>query len=110
MKKIVALVLVLLAAAACEQGSGSYAQIVVVNDAEYNGTEENIEDYEIEEAIGEITKKVPPDAIPDNYQSNMFEEGTVIYAVKNNPDFIILKDGEEELYLLEKVSENHIEE
>lgn len=83
---------------------------MVVNDAEYSGTEGNIEDYEIEGAIGKITKKVPPDAIPGNYQSNMFEEGTVIYAVKNNSDFIILKDSEEEPYLLEKVSENHIQE
>lgn len=108
MKKLFMLLWTLMLMAGCDQGTGkgSFAQIVVVNGIEYNGTEEKLEDYEVDRPIGNVLKEVPPNVSPDNFQSNFFEEGAVIYAVKKSMDFIIVKDGEDNLYLLQKAPGN----
>lgn len=109
MKKLFKLLWILILLSGCDQGmgKGSFAQIVVVNGIEYNGTEEKLEDYEVDRPIGNVLKEVPPNVSPENFQSNFFEEGAVIYAVKNSTDFIIVKDVEENLHLLQKVSGNN---
>jgi len=81
---------------------GSYATIVVVNNTEYNGTEEELEDYEVDKSIGTVIKKVHASHFPRNNQSNFFEEGSVIYSVKNETNFIIVEDNDGELHLLQK--------
>lgn len=89
---------------ACNQSTsgGSYAIVVVVNNTEYNGTEEELEDYEVDKTIGTVIKKVHASHFPRNNQSNFFAEGSVIYSVKDAIDFIIVEDNDGELYLLQK--------
>jgi hypothetical protein len=89
---------------ACNQSTsvGSYAIIVVVNNTEYNGTEEKLEDYDVDKSIGTVIKKVHASHFPRNNQSNYFEEGSVIYSVKDETDLIIVEDNDGELRLLQK--------
>jgi GH25 family lysozyme M1 (1,4-beta-N-acetylmuramidase) len=77
MKKLLILIFFVMLLTACSQSTsgGSYAMIVVVNNIEYNGTEENLSDYEIEKSIGTVIKKVDVSRFPSNNQSNFFEEG-----------------------------------
>lgn len=89
---------------ACSQSTsgGSYAMIVVLNNIEYNGTEEKLDDYEIDKAIGKVNKKVDESQFPKNYQSNFYEEGSIIYSVKNENDFIIIENTDGKRHLLKK--------
>lgn len=93
---------------ACSQdtSSGSYAMILVVNGTEYNGTEAQLADYEADKVIGKVTKEVAPDVLPSNNQSNFFEEGTVIFSVKNNTEFVIAEDPGGERHLLQRAPGN----
>lgn len=105
MKKLFIILLIAIVLTACNQesdSSGSYAKIVVVNGNEYNGTQGNINEYEIKEEIGKITKRVEPKKLPENTQSNFYEEGSVIYSVKNETDFIMVENTKGELSLLKK--------
>ena len=68
----------------------------------YGGTEETIDDYEIDKMKGEITKKVPVDVFPSNNQSNVFEAGTIVYSVKGEDAFIIVEDPEGQKHLLQR--------
>ncbi|TFD94359.1 hypothetical protein [Jeotgalibacillus sp. R-1-5s-1] len=108
MRKTGVLLCCILFLAACNQTNTpeSFAQIVVVNDIEYGGTEEDIADYEVQNAIRNVVKKVPADVFPNNNESNFFEEGSIIYSVKNDTDFIIVEDREGERHLLQKAPGN----
>lgn len=103
MRKLCFAIMLTLVLAACSQGpsSGSYAMILVVNDTEYNGTEAHLADYEADQVIGKVTKKVPPNVFPANNQSNFFEEGTVVFSVKNETTFVIAEDPAGERHLLQ---------
>ncbi|TDL31502.1 hypothetical protein E2R51_14165 [Jeotgalibacillus sp. S-D1] len=103
MKKMLFLFIVIFLTA-CNQAntSGSYAMIVVVNDNEYNGTEKDINDYELKDEIGKVTKKVSADVFPNNYQSNFFEKGSIIYSVKSDMKFIVVEDTKGERHLLQE--------
>lgn len=103
MKRLIFIAILVLILAACGEkaGLGSYAMIVVVNNTEYNGTEETKDGYEIDKMKGKITKKVPADVFPANNQSNFFEEGTVVYSVKDETEFVIAEDPEGERHLLQ---------
>lgn len=89
---------------ACSQStsSDSYAMIVVVNNIVYSGSEEKLEDFRIDKSIGTVIKKVNASQFPSNNQSNFFEEGSIIYSVKDDTDFIIIEDNEGEFHLLQK--------
>lgn len=90
---------------ACNQvttSSGSYAMIVVINGIDYNSTEEDLSNYDIDQVIGTVTKKVERTKFPNNTQSNFYQEGSIIYSVKNETDFIIVENKEGELSLLHK--------
>lgn len=103
MKRLIFIAILVLILAACgqEAGSGSYAMIVVVNNTEYNGTEETMDAYEIDKMKGKITKKVPTGVFPGNNQSNFFEEDTIVYSVKDETEFVIVEDPEGERHLLQ---------
>lgn len=109
MKKILFFVFITVLLVACNQenSSESYAMIVVVNNTEYNGAEANLTDYEEDEVIGKISKKVSVEVFPDNNQSNFFEEGSIIYSVKDNSKYIIVIDKKGERSLLQKSPGNN---
>ncbi|WP_026581267.1 membrane lipoprotein lipid attachment site-containing protein [Bacillus sp. J33] len=104
MKKTLIIIFIVMLLTACSQSTSgrSYAMIVVVNNIEYNGTEENVSDYKIEKTIGTIIGQVDAGQFPSNNQSNFFEKGSVIYSVKNETDFIIIEDTKGDLFLLQK--------
>ena len=102
MKKVLSIAVLSLVLVACSQETGSYAIIVVVNDVEYGGTQETLDGYETDKIKGEITKKVPADVFPANNQSNFFEEGTIVYSVKDEDEFIIVEDPEGQKHLLQR--------
>ena len=85
--------------------NGSYAMIVVVNDKEYNGTEEKLDVLKQRSAeISKILKKTKAYEMPqENSQSNYFPVGSIIYSVKGTEDFIIVKDRDDKQWLLQKV-------
>lgn len=76
--------------------------IVIMNDMEYSAATNELDSYEIGPAIGTISRKVKPNIYPGNNQSNFLEEGSVIYSVKNEEEFIIAENADGELYLLKK--------
>lgn len=102
MKKILSIAVLSLILTACGQETGSYAMIVIINDIEHGGTEEKLDAYEIDKMIGKITKKVPANVFPANNQSNFFEEGTIVYSVKDKTEFIIVEDLEGQKHLLQR--------
>ena len=102
MKGIFSIVLLSLMLAACSEKTGSYAMVVVMNDSEYGGTEETIDGYEIDKIIGTITKKVPADVFPANNQSNVFEAGTTVYAVKGENAFVIVEEPGGHKHLMQR--------
>ena len=106
LKKVLSIAVLSLILVACSQETGSYALIVVVNDGEYGGTEETLDGYETDKIKGEITKKVPADVFPANNQSNFFEEGTIVYSVKDEDEFIIVEDPEGQKHLLQHAPGN----
>ncbi|MFD1032853.1 hypothetical protein [Metaplanococcus flavidus] len=110
MKRLCFAIMISLVLAACSQGtsSGSYAMILVVNDTEYNGTEAHLTDYEADKVIGKVTKKVPPNVFPANNQSNFFEEGTVIFSVKDQTELVIAEDPAGERHLLQYAPGNDL--
>jgi hypothetical protein len=56
----------------------------------------------MDKSIGTVIEKVDASQFPSNNQSNFFEEGSIIYSVKNETDFIIIENTAGELYLLQK--------
>ena len=76
--------------------------IVIINDIEYNVASKQFDSYEIGKIKGTISKKVKYNIYPENNQSNYFEEGSIIYSVKNEDDFIIIENTDGERYLLQK--------
>ncbi|WP_100009905.1 hypothetical protein [Lentibacillus sediminis] len=96
------LMILIMLLAACNGSQGSYAIIVTYNNIEYSGSEESINDYEIDMKIGQVREKVKASSNPKNNQSNFFEEGSVIYSVKNETDFIIVENTNGDKYLLKK--------
>ncbi|AXI09190.1 hypothetical protein CUC15_09730 [Oceanobacillus zhaokaii] len=107
MKKLLIILMFAMVLTACSQDStsgGSYSMVVVINGIEYNGTNGNLIDYEIDEEIGRVSKKVEPHIFPENNQSNFYEEDSVIYSVKNETDFIIVENTKGEQSLLQKPS------
>ncbi|UKS54754.1 hypothetical protein [Exiguobacterium acetylicum] len=84
--------------------NGSYAMIVVVNNKEYNGTEEKLDVLKQRSAeISKILKKTKAYEMPqENSQSNSFSVGSTIYSVKGTDDFIIVKDKKNKKWLLQK--------
>ncbi|MGE1166152.1 hypothetical protein [Peribacillus simplex] len=86
-------------------GTGSSAVIVVVNNKEYNGTEDKLDkSKELGEEIGTVEKKTKPDKMPQENQSNYFGVGSKIYSVKGTEDYIIVIDKNNEKELLKKVT------
>lgn len=81
--------------------------IVVINNIEYSAATKQLDAYEIGPVIGTISRKVKPNIYPENKQSNFFEEGSVIYSVKNEDNFIIAENTDGELYLLRKAPERN---
>ena len=106
MKRLIYITMIVMMLTACGQETGSYAMIVVMNDTEYGGTEETLDAYEIDKMMGKITKKVPADVLPATNQSNFFEEGTIVYSVKDETDFVIVEDLEGQKYLLQRAPAN----
>ncbi|PYZ96580.1 hypothetical protein CR205_12785 [Alteribacter lacisalsi] len=104
MKNHLLVILLFMFLTACSQSNsgGSYATIVVVNNIEYGGSEENMSHYEIDKPIGKVTRKVNANQFPQNNQSNYFETDSVIYSVKNDPNFIIIENNNGDLQLLQK--------
>jgi hypothetical protein len=104
MKNHLIVILLFMFLTACSQSNlgGSYATIVVVNDIEYGGSEENLSNYEIDKLIGKVIKKVNANQFPKNNQSNYFEQDSVIYSVKNETNFIIIENTYGNLQLLQK--------
>lgn len=107
LKNILVLLIVstVLLLGACNQqtDNDSYAIIVVVDKKEYNGSETVIDDsIKIEEMIGEVEMKTPAEVMPENNQSNFFEDGTKIYSVKDTDQFIIVKDKNNVEHFLER--------
>lgn len=47
----------LLTACSLSTSGGSYAIIVVVNNTEYNGTEEKLEDYDVDKSLEQLLKR-----------------------------------------------------
>lgn len=87
--------------------NGSSAIIVVVDNKEYNGSETASNDsIKIGEMIGEVEKETPAEVMPENNQSNFFEVGTKIYAVKGTNQFVIVKDKNNVEHLLESAPGN----
>ncbi|WP_410501386.1 hypothetical protein RIF24_09385 [Exiguobacterium acetylicum] len=84
---------------------GSYAMIVIVNNKEYNGTEEKLDVLKQRGAeISKILKKTKAYEMPqENSQSNSFPVGSIIYSVKGTDDFIIVKDKKNKKWLLKKI-------
>lgn len=72
------------------QSQGSYAAILRVNGAEYQYAGENLDNYTLNQQIGKVEKKVPPEVLPrENYVSNYLPEGTVIFSVKENQNIVL---------------------
>lgn len=84
---------------------GSYAMIVIVNNKEYNGTEEKLDaSKQLGEKMSTILKKTKAYEMPqENSQSNYFPIGSIIYSVKGTEDFIIVKDLDDKKWILQKV-------
>ncbi len=84
----------------CNQASteeeGSSAMIVIVNDAEYSGTEDPFDaSKSLGEKISTITKQTKATELPkENNQSNYFPVESTIYSVKGTEDYIIVEDDE----------------
>ncbi|MBG9475776.1 hypothetical protein ABET11_23695 [Priestia megaterium] len=95
---------------ACNQEStgtdkGSSAVIIVVQNNEYNGTEDKLDkSKEIGEQIGTVEKKTKANEMPENNQSNYYEVGTKIYSVKGTEEYIIVEDKDNKKQLLKKVT------
>ncbi|MGG0285754.1 membrane lipoprotein lipid attachment site-containing protein [Peribacillus butanolivorans] len=110
MKKtlFILLIVYLVILTGCNQEStdtGSSAVIVIVNNKEYNGTEDKLDkSKELGEEIGTVEKKTKPDEMPKENQSNYFEVGSKIYSVKGTEDYIIVVDNNNEKELLKKVT------
>jgi hypothetical protein len=84
--------------------SGSYAAIVVINGKEYNGINtksDKDKDKEQGEKIGTITNKTKADVMPKESESNYYEVGSEIYAVKGTDKYIIVKTKDNKEMLLE---------
>ncbi|KZE15624.1 MULTISPECIES: hypothetical protein [Priestia] len=96
---------------ACNQEStgtnteSSSAIIVVVENKEYNGTEDKLDQkQEMGHQIGTIEKKTKATKMPaGNNQSNCFTVGSEIYSVKGTEDYIIVKDKDHKSHLMKKV-------
>ncbi|MEQ7803673.1 hypothetical protein C2I27_00660 [Priestia megaterium] len=95
---------------ACNQEStgtstGSSAIIVVVENKEYNGTEDKLDQkQEIGHQIGTIEKKTKANRMPEDHnQSNYFTVGAKIYSVKGTGDYIMVKDENNKSQLMKKV-------
>ncbi|MHA2961397.1 hypothetical protein [Priestia megaterium] len=96
---------------ACNQVStgtntgSSSAIIVVVENKEYNATEDKLDQkQEIGDQIGTIEKKTKATTMPKgNNQSNYFTVGSEIYSVKGTEDYIIVKDKDHKSQLMKKV-------
>ncbi|MGG3271858.1 hypothetical protein ABEP16_23395 [Priestia aryabhattai] len=107
------LVVYLTVLTACNQEStgtnteSSSAIIVVVENKEYNGTEDKLDQrQEIGDQIGTIEKKTKATKMPaGNNQSNYFyfTVGSEIYSVKGTEDYIIVKDKDHKSQLMKKV-------
>lgn len=95
----------------CNQSSteedGSSAMIVIVNNAEYTGTEDPLDASKpIGEKMSTITKQTKATESPkENNQSNYFPVESTIYSVKGTEDYIIVEDDEHKQWLLQKVRE-----
>lgn len=95
----------------CNQASteddGSSAMIVIVNDAEYTGTEDPLDASKpIGEKMSTITKQTKATESPkENNQSNYFPVESTIYSVKGTEDYIIVEDDKNKKWLLQKVRE-----
>ncbi|MCF8888762.1 MULTISPECIES: hypothetical protein [Priestia] len=96
---------------ACNQESTgenieSSAIIVVVENKEYNGTEDKLDQtQEIGDQIGTLKKKTKATTMPEgNNQSNYFTVGSEIYSVKGTEDYIIVKDKDHKSQLMKKVA------
>ncbi|WP_419883951.1 hypothetical protein ACN6MY_10965 [Peribacillus sp. B-H-3] len=77
--------------------SESYAATMRINGNYYDAVEnESQESYTIDKEIGKIEKKVPPteSRLKEDFVSNYLDEGTVIYASKEDKDvFLVKKEG-----------------
>lgn len=84
------------------ESTGSYAMMVVVNNKEYNGTEDTLDtSKQLGEEISKIIKKTNANEMPqENNQSNYFPVGSKIYAVKGKENYIIVKDKENKKWIL----------
>jgi len=106
-------VVYLIVLTACNQESlgtnteSSSAIIVVVENKEYNGTEDKLDQtQEIGDQIGTIEKKTKATTMPEgNNQSNYFTVGSEIYSVKGTEDYIIVKDKDHKSQLMKKVAQ-----
>jgi hypothetical protein len=93
--------------ASCTQenaGTKSYAMIVVINGYEYNFASYEVDaSMEIGKRIGIIEKKTERDEAPTENQSNFFEAGSKVHAVKGTDEYIIVIDNENKKTVLKKV-------
>ncbi|WP_026833024.1 hypothetical protein [Exiguobacterium undae] len=84
------------------ESTGSYAMMVVVNNKEYNGTEDTLDtSKQLGKEISRVIKKTKVHERPqENNQSNYFHVGSRIYSVKGTEKYIIVKDKENKKWVL----------
>ncbi|MEH7886593.1 hypothetical protein V7654_20010 [Bacillus sp. JJ1609] len=94
--KLIVIFLLLLLTACQQNSSGeSYAAMLKLYDKLYYFNAKVAEgDVELGEKIGEISKRVPPDVIPEkNFQSNYLNEGEEIYSSVEKDIVFVKRNG-----------------